>query len=152
MAVTGCRAYPPTKKGVAKPFSFRLYSQERRWRPRSRSRNQASPVHARIRLPKSSPHRIEPGCRYFEACGGCHYQHASYDQQLEIKNQILRETSNEPQKWNCRSISRSTPRRPGTIATARASSADCARIQGRIFPDGIARVACPSKNVPSVRH
>ncbi len=25
-------------------------------------------------------------------CGGCHYQHASYDQQLEIKNQILRET------------------------------------------------------------
>ena len=39
-----------------------------------------------------SPHRIQPGCAYFGRCGGCHYQHASYEHQIEIKKQILRET------------------------------------------------------------
>jgi 23S rRNA (uracil1939-C5)-methyltransferase len=39
-----------------------------------------------------SPHRVEPHCPYFGTCGGCHYQHASYEHQLEIKKEILRET------------------------------------------------------------
>jgi 23S rRNA (uracil1939-C5)-methyltransferase len=39
-----------------------------------------------------SPHRIQPGCAYFGRCGGCHYQHAGYEHQLEIKKGILRET------------------------------------------------------------
>ena len=39
-----------------------------------------------------SPHRIQPACQYFSHCGGCHYQHASYDHQLEIKKEILRES------------------------------------------------------------
>jgi 23S rRNA (uracil1939-C5)-methyltransferase len=38
-----------------------------------------------------SPHRIPPPCPYFTRCGGCHYQHASYEHQLEIKKEILRE-------------------------------------------------------------
>ncbi len=38
-----------------------------------------------------SPYRIEPACPYFTRCGGCHYQHATYDHQLEIKKEILRE-------------------------------------------------------------
>ena len=41
---------------------------------------------------EASSHRIKPGCRYFGACGGCHYQHTSYEHQLEIKLEILRET------------------------------------------------------------
>ncbi|MBZ5681285.1 MAG: 23S rRNA (uracil(1939)-C(5))-methyltransferase RlmD [Acidobacteriia bacterium] len=40
---------------------------------------------------EASPHRIQPGCPHFAACGGCHYQHASYEHQLEIKKEILRE-------------------------------------------------------------
>jgi len=40
---------------------------------------------------EASPHRIQPGCPYFAACGGCHYQQASYEHQLEIKREILRE-------------------------------------------------------------
>jgi len=40
---------------------------------------------------RRSPHRITPGCPYFQRCGGCHYQHASYEHQLEIKAAILRE-------------------------------------------------------------
>jgi 23S rRNA (uracil1939-C5)-methyltransferase len=38
-----------------------------------------------------SPNRIAPACPYFARCGGCHYQHTSYEHQLEIKNDILRE-------------------------------------------------------------
>jgi 23S rRNA (uracil1939-C5)-methyltransferase len=39
-----------------------------------------------------SPHRIQPACQYYGRCGGCHYQHASYEHQLEIKKEILRES------------------------------------------------------------
>jgi|SRR5579863_30571 len=38
-----------------------------------------------------SPQRVEPGCPYFARCGGCHYQHSTYEHQLEIKQAILRE-------------------------------------------------------------
>ena len=41
---------------------------------------------------EASPHRTQPPCPYFGECGGCHYQHATYSQQVEIKVQILRET------------------------------------------------------------
>jgi 23S rRNA (uracil1939-C5)-methyltransferase len=40
---------------------------------------------------EASPHRVQPGCPHFAACGGCHYQHAGYEHQLEIKKEILRE-------------------------------------------------------------
>ena len=39
-----------------------------------------------------SPQRVMPSCPYFGQCGGCHYQHIAYEQQLEIKKEILRET------------------------------------------------------------
>lgn len=38
-----------------------------------------------------SPYRIESRCRHFADCGGCHYQHISYDQQLLIKQKILQD-------------------------------------------------------------
>lgn len=41
---------------------------------------------------KPSPHRVQPQCQYFAACGGCHYQHADYAAQLENKRAILKET------------------------------------------------------------
>ena len=40
----------------------------------------------------ASPRRVEPGCPYFGNCGGCHYQHADYAHQLEIKKEVLRES------------------------------------------------------------
>lgn len=39
----------------------------------------------------SSPNRATPACPYFSQCGGCQYQHAIYEHQLEIKKDILRE-------------------------------------------------------------
>lgn len=40
---------------------------------------------------EASPRRIEALCPYFQICGGCHYQHADYKHQLEIKTAILQE-------------------------------------------------------------
>jgi 23S rRNA (uracil1939-C5)-methyltransferase len=40
---------------------------------------------------QSSSLRVEPPCPYFLRCGGCHYQHATYEHQLEIKAAILKE-------------------------------------------------------------
>jgi 23S rRNA (uracil1939-C5)-methyltransferase len=40
---------------------------------------------------QASPLRIEPPCPYFRRCGGCHYQHTSYENQLAIKAAILKE-------------------------------------------------------------
>ena len=42
-------------------------------------------------ITEPSPHRIQPACPYFARCGGCHYQHATYEHQLEVKKEILQE-------------------------------------------------------------
>lgn len=39
-----------------------------------------------------SPNRTLPRCPHFGVCGGCDYQHISYDAQLELKEQVLRDT------------------------------------------------------------
>jgi len=38
-----------------------------------------------VKLLEVSPDRIAPPCPYFSICGGCHYQHLGYAQQLELK-------------------------------------------------------------------
>jgi 23S rRNA (uracil1939-C5)-methyltransferase len=43
------------------------------------------------RLVEASPLRIEAACPYFQHCGGCHYQHTAYEEQLKIKEDILKE-------------------------------------------------------------
>jgi 23S rRNA (uracil1939-C5)-methyltransferase len=47
-------------------------------------------AHANAILQPSSG-RIAPACPYFQRCGGCHYQHTNYENQLSIKSAILRE-------------------------------------------------------------
>jgi len=52
------------------------------------------PGFARARLDRvvrASSQRTDPQCPYFLQCGGCHYQHTGYDNQLEIKASILKE-------------------------------------------------------------
>lgn len=39
-----------------------------------------------------SEHRTDPPCPYFYRCGGCHYQHARYEFQVEQKRAIVEET------------------------------------------------------------
>ncbi len=40
-----------------------------------------------IHFHKLSPHRIQPVCQHFGACGGCKWQNMDYSQQLVYKNQ-----------------------------------------------------------------
>ena len=40
---------------------------------------------------ESSPQRILPRCKHFGICGGCHYQHLPYEEQLSAKTEILRD-------------------------------------------------------------
>ncbi|MBL8102400.1 MAG: 23S rRNA (uracil(1939)-C(5))-methyltransferase RlmD [Anaerolineales bacterium] len=39
----------------------------------------------------ASPDRIEPKCKHFTQCGGCHYQNLPYEKQLIAKTDILRD-------------------------------------------------------------
>jgi 23S rRNA (uracil1939-C5)-methyltransferase len=45
-----------------------------------------------LRVAEPSPERTAPLCPYFERCGGCQYQHATYEAQLRLKRGILAET------------------------------------------------------------
>jgi 23S rRNA (uracil1939-C5)-methyltransferase len=42
-----------------------------------------------VEVRSPAPQRVEPPCPYFGRCGGCHYQHAVYEAQLEAKRAIL---------------------------------------------------------------
>ena len=43
---------------------------------------------------KLSPYRTKPVCNHFENCGGCKWQHLSYEKQLEYKDKQVREAFN----------------------------------------------------------
>ncbi len=50
--------------------------------------------HARgalVEVLQASPQRITPRCAHFGVCGGCHYQHLAYTDQLTAKTTILRD-------------------------------------------------------------
>ena len=44
-----------------------------------------------VEVKESSPHRVTPQCPYFGRCGGCAYQHVSYEHQLAIKWRQVRD-------------------------------------------------------------
>jgi 23S rRNA (uracil1939-C5)-methyltransferase len=45
-----------------------------------------------IEVLTASKDRVPPRCAHFGQCGGCHYQHAAYSAQVQIKVAILQET------------------------------------------------------------
>jgi len=45
-----------------------------------------------VRVEEPSPDRVQPPCPVFGRCGGCQYQHATYDAQVRFKRDILVET------------------------------------------------------------
>jgi len=48
-------------------------------------------AHARLlKVLSASPHRVQPPCPHFGACGGCQWQHVAYEAQLDFKRSIAR--------------------------------------------------------------
>ena len=46
---------------------------------------------ATVEIAEPAPGRVAAPCPYFARCGGCQYQHATYEFQVETKRSILRE-------------------------------------------------------------
>jgi 23S rRNA (uracil1939-C5)-methyltransferase len=42
-----------------------------------------------VKVLEPTPERVEPPCKHFGRCGGCHYQHMDYKAQLDFKAGIL---------------------------------------------------------------
>lgn len=86
---------------------------------------------ARARLDaviQPSQNRIAAQCPYFIRCGGCHYQHASYEYQLETKRQILRENLKRIAKLDLQSEIQTHPSPPWNYRNR-------SRLQVRTRPD-----------------
>ncbi|MDD5724024.1 MAG: class I SAM-dependent RNA methyltransferase [Syntrophales bacterium] len=45
-----------------------------------------------VKILSASPDRVEPLCPYFSLCGGCQYQHLSYEAQLKTKERQVAES------------------------------------------------------------
>lgn len=45
-----------------------------------------------VEVLEPSPKRIHPRCAHYTICGGCHYQHLDYAEQLDVKRTLLVET------------------------------------------------------------
>lgn len=65
--------------------------------PGERVRVEPTDEHARwarariLEILVPSAQRVAPRCKHFTECGGCHYQHMSYEAQLQTKADILKE-------------------------------------------------------------
>lgn len=44
-----------------------------------------------VRILQASQARVEPPCKVFKVCGGCHWQHIAYEQQVQIKTDLVRQ-------------------------------------------------------------
>jgi 23S rRNA (uracil1939-C5)-methyltransferase len=83
-------AFLARDEGKAIFVPLALPGEQARVRVGEEKRGYATAEIEELRVP--SPERIAPACPYFGSCGGCQYQHAGYETQLQIKHAVLRET------------------------------------------------------------
>ena len=109
-----------------------------------------------VELISASTDRITPRCQHFATCGGCSYQHISYQAQLDAKSTILREQlrgvlkSDESiivhpaaEQWNYRNHIQFDVTSEGKLGFHRASSNEVIPIQECHLPEPSINAICP---------
>jgi 23S rRNA (uracil1939-C5)-methyltransferase len=106
-----------------------------------------------------SPERIMPKCGHFGVCGGCHYQHLSYQAQLQKKTDILRDQLTRigkiqdppvepmvasPREWNYRNHVQFHLTRAGKLAYIDANSRGMLPISECHLPEALLNKLWPS--------
>lgn len=97
-----------------------------------------------VEVLKPAPERIEPRCLHFGVCGGCHYQHMPYPEQLRAKREIVadqlrrigglpdaevRPTIASPHEWNYRNHMQFHLDQDGNLAFVQALANDLFPVQ-----------------------
>ena len=105
-----------------------------------------------------SPQRIVPRCKHFGVCGGCHYQHLPYAEQLKAKTGILRdqlarigkienppvrEMVASPQSWNYRNHVQFHLTEEGKLGYVRADVPTVFSISECHLPEGVLNAIWP---------
>jgi len=103
-----------------------------------------------IEVLQPSTDRIQPRCRHFSVCGGCHYQHLSYEKQLEVKTAVVVEQFERlagmekppvnpivpsPNAWNYRNTVQFHLSPTGKMAFQRASSHELVEVDECFLPE-----------------
>jgi 23S rRNA (uracil1939-C5)-methyltransferase len=106
-----------------------------------------------------SPERITPKCKHFGVCGGCAYQQLSYQAQLQVKTDILRDQLMRigkmqdppvqpmvasPQEWNYRNNIQFHLSRAGELGYIRANNRDMFPISECHLPEATLNSLWPS--------
>jgi 23S rRNA (uracil1939-C5)-methyltransferase len=118
-----------------------------------------------IRVLEPSPHRVEPRCRHFGACGGCHYQHMLPSAQPEVKRAILctqlerlgglqdppvRPCVPSPSPWNYRNHIQFTPSPDGRLGFQAARSNQCLAIEECHLPEAALNALWPALQIDRI--
>ncbi len=95
-----------------------------------------------IEILQGSDDRVEARCPVFSVCGGCHYQHISYERQLALKEEIVTdclqrigktdialESTLAGQQWHYRSKAQFKLAGDGTIGFYKEDSRDVVSVQ-----------------------
>lgn len=104
-----------------------------------------------VEMLEASPQRIAPRCIHFGECGGCHYQNLSYEDQLQVKKEILRdqltrigkienppvyETVPSPSPWNYRNHVQFHLTQEGKLGYVRALAPSVFAVKECHLPEG----------------
>lgn len=118
-----------------------------------------------VEVLEASPDRIDARCRHFGECGGCHYQHLSYDKQLAVKHAVLVEQFQRiagiaeppveavvpsPAEWNYRNTVQFSQTQDGKLGYRAARSRQVVPISECYLPEEDINQLWPQLNLESV--